>query len=94
MGTFLQNYRKNYQAVSKIQVGTDGRTGRLVPQRNAQAMADAMRETLRDPEETARMGRAARARVERIFQWDQAAAQMVEVFEEVVHASDRRSRAA
>lgn len=75
-------------------VGTDGRTGRLVPQRNARAMADAMWETLRDPEETERMGRAARARVERIFQWDQAAARMVEVFEEVIHAADRRSRAA
>jgi len=75
-------------------VGTDGHSGRLVPQRNPRAMADAMWEILRDPEETERMGRAARERVERIFQWDQAAAQLVEVFEEVIHAADRRSRAA
>jgi glycosyltransferase involved in cell wall biosynthesis len=75
-------------------VGTDGRTGRLVPQRNARAMADAMWETLRDPEETARMGAAARERVERVFQWDQAAAQMVDVFEEVIRAAHSRSRAA
>jgi len=75
-------------------VGTDGRTGRLVPQRNPRAMADAMWEVLRDPEETTRMGRAARERVERVFQWDQAAAQLVDVFEEVIHAADRRSRAA
>ncbi len=75
-------------------VGTDGHAGRLVPQRDARAMADAMWEILRDPEETARMGRAARERVERLFQWDQAAAQMVEVFEEVIHAAHRRSRAA
>jgi glycosyltransferase involved in cell wall biosynthesis len=75
-------------------VGTDGRAGRLVPQRNPRAMADAMWEVLRDPEETTRMGRAARERVERIFQWDQAAAQLVDVFEEVIHAADRRSRAA
>jgi type III pantothenate kinase len=57
-------------------------------------MADAMRAVLRDPEETARMGRAARERVERVFQWDRAASQMVDVFEEVIHAADRRSRAA
>jgi len=75
-------------------VGTDGHAGRLVPQRDARAMADAMWEILRDPEETERMGRAARERVERLFQWDQAAAQMVEVFEEVIHAAHRRSRAA
>ena len=43
-------------------VGTDGHAGRLVPQRDAKAMADAMWEILRDPEETERMGRAARAR--------------------------------
>jgi len=75
-------------------VGTDGHAGRLVPQRDAKAMADAMRTILRDPEETERMGRAARARVKRLFQWDQAAAQMVDVFEEVIHATHRRSRAA
>jgi glycosyltransferase involved in cell wall biosynthesis len=75
-------------------VGTDGRTGRLVPQRNPRAMADAMWEILRDPDEATRMGNRARERVTRLFQWDQAAAQMVEVFEEVIRAADRRSRAA
>ncbi len=87
-------------------VGTDGHAGRLVPQRDAKAMADAMWEILRDPEETERMGRAARARVEKLFQWDQAAGEMVDVFEEVIvasrggarqeviHAAHRRSRAA
>ncbi len=75
-------------------VGTDGHAGRLVPQRDARAMADAMWEILRDPAETERMGRAARSRVEKLFQWDQAAAQLVEVFEEVIHAAHGRSRAA
>lgn len=75
-------------------VGTDGHAGRLVPQRNPRAMADAMWSILRDPEETQRMGRAARDRVERLFQWDQAAAQLVEVFEEVIHAAHGRSRTA
>jgi glycosyltransferase involved in cell wall biosynthesis len=68
-------------------VGTDGHSGRLVPQRNPRAMADAMWSILRDPQETERMGRAARERVERLFQWDQAAAQLVEVFEEAIHAA-------
>jgi glycosyltransferase involved in cell wall biosynthesis len=75
-------------------VGTDGHAGRLVPQRNARAMADAMWEILKDPTETERMGRAARERVERIFQWDQAAAQLATVFQEVMDAPHRRSRAA
>jgi glycosyltransferase involved in cell wall biosynthesis len=75
-------------------VGTDGHAGRLVPQRNAGALAEAMWDILRDPHETERMGRAARERVERIFQWDQAAAEMVEVFEEVIDATHGRSRAA
>ncbi|MFP6654877.1 MAG: glycosyltransferase family 4 protein [Myxococcota bacterium] len=75
-------------------VGTDGRSGRLVPQRNARAMADAMWDILRDAEEATRMGRAARDRVKHLFQWNQAAAQLVDVFEEVIHVADRRSRAA
>ena len=53
-------------------VGSDGHAGRLVPQRDARALADAMWEILRDPAETERMGRAARERVRRVFQWDQA----------------------
>jgi glycosyltransferase involved in cell wall biosynthesis len=57
-------------------------------------MADAMWEILKDPIETERMGKAARARVEKLFQWDQAAEQMVDVFEEVIHAAHSRSRAA
>ena len=75
-------------------VGTDGHAGRLVPQRDAKAMADAMWEILKDPIETDRMGKAARARVEKLFQWDQAAEQMVDLFEEVIHAAHSRSRAA
>ena len=75
-------------------VGTDGRAGRLVPPRNAQAMADAMRDCLEDPERTDAMGRAARARVETTFQWDAAAANLVDVFEETLRAAHGRPRAA
>jgi glycosyltransferase involved in cell wall biosynthesis len=74
-------------------VGTDGHAGRLVPQRDAQAMATAMRDVLSDPEKTARMGRAARERVQRIFQWSEAAAGLVDVFEETLRARHDRSRA-
>lgn len=75
-------------------VGTDGHAGRLVPRRDARAMADAMADVLSDREKTARMGQAARARIERVFQWSEAAAGLVEVFEDTLRAAHRRSRAA
>jgi glycosyltransferase involved in cell wall biosynthesis len=75
-------------------VGTDGHAGRLVPQRDARAMADAMADVLSDPTKTAAMGHAARERVQRIFQWSDAAARLVDVFEDTIRASHRRSRAA
>ena len=75
-------------------IGTDGEAGLLVPQRNAQAMADAMQNILSDPERTEQMGIAARARVERVFQWSEAASRLAVVFEETIRATDSRSRAA
>ena len=45
-------------------------------------------------EKTKRMGLAARRRVERIFQWSEAASRLGLVFEETVRASNRRSRSA
>ncbi len=75
-------------------VGSDGRAGQLVPQRNARAMADAMADVLADPEKTERMGRAARTRIQRVFQWSDAAARLVDVFEDTLRATHRRSRAA
>jgi glycosyltransferase involved in cell wall biosynthesis len=75
-------------------VGTDGHAGRLVPARNAPALADAIADVLSDPSKTERMGRAARTRVERIFQWKDAAANLVDVFEDTIGAAHRRSRAA
>ena len=75
-------------------VGQDGVAGRLVPARNARAMADAILDVLADPQRTAAMGRAARQRVEKVFQWSDAAAGLVEVFEDVLRAAHRRSRAA
>jgi glycosyltransferase involved in cell wall biosynthesis len=71
-------------------VGTDGSAGRLVPPRDPRALAAAIREVLAEPERAERMGRAARARVERAFRWSDAAARLVEVFAETRRAAHRR----
>jgi len=75
-------------------VGSDGHAGRLVPPRDPRAMAAAIAELLADPARAAAIGRAARARVERSFRWSDAAAQLIEVFEETRRAAHRRPRAA
>jgi glycosyltransferase involved in cell wall biosynthesis len=72
-------------------VGSDGSAGLIVPPRNPPALAAAIAELLADPARMGRMGRAARERVLRLFRWEQAAADLVQVFEEV---SKRRSRVA
>lgn len=75
-------------------VGTDGQTGRLVPPRDPRALAAAIADVLADPERAARMGRSARARVARAFRWEEAAARLVDVFEDTLRAAHRRPRAA
>jgi len=75
-------------------VGTDGSAGLLVPPRDARALAETLGGLLSDPERLDRMGRAARQRVQTTFRWDSAAAGLISVFEDVLRASDRRSRAA
>jgi glycosyltransferase involved in cell wall biosynthesis len=74
-------------------IGSDGHAGRLVPQRNAPAMADAIREILAEPGRAAEMGRNARRRIQQVFRWSDAAAGLVEVFEETIRAAHRRSQA-
>ena len=75
-------------------VGTDGSTGRLVPPRDPRAMAEAIADVLSDPVRTQAMGLAARERIRHVFQWKTAAAELVEVFRETLHAAHRRPRAA
>ncbi len=75
-------------------IGTDGHAGRLVPARDPAALAAAIRDVLSDPARAEAMGRAARARIERVFQWRDAAARLIEVFEETLHAAHRRPRSA
>jgi glycosyltransferase involved in cell wall biosynthesis len=66
-------------------VGNDG-AGILVPPRNAQALAQAIKRLLKDPELRQQMGRAARRRVLDLFTWENAARQMVDVYQEVIDA--------
>jgi glycosyltransferase involved in cell wall biosynthesis len=75
-------------------VGTSKEAGRLVPPRDARALAGAIAEVLAEPERAARMGRAARARVERVFRWEDTAARLVDVFEDTCRAAHGRPRAA
>ncbi|MDH3519266.1 MAG: glycosyltransferase family 4 protein, partial [Myxococcales bacterium] len=75
-------------------LGSDGVAGRLVPPRNPRALARVIAAVLADPAQLARMGRAARLRVERTFRWCDAAAGLIGVFEETLRAAHRRSRSA
>jgi glycosyltransferase involved in cell wall biosynthesis len=75
-------------------VGSDGQAGLLVPPRDPRALAAAVREILAEPGRAEAMGRAARLRVQRSFQWREAAARLALVFEDTLRAADRRSRAA
>jgi glycosyltransferase involved in cell wall biosynthesis len=52
----------------------DGRTGVIVPERDAPALATALAHLLRDPDRRAAMGRAGRALAEGRFGWEAAAA--------------------
>jgi glycosyltransferase involved in cell wall biosynthesis len=72
-------------------VGTSGEAGRLVPPKDPRAMADAIADVLAEPEKAQRMGRAARVRVERVFQWSDTAAGLVQVFEDTLRAAHRRA---
>jgi glycosyltransferase involved in cell wall biosynthesis len=73
-------------------IGSDGHAGRLVPQRDAPAMARAIGEILAEPGRATEMGHNARRRIQRVFRWSDAAAGLVEVFEETLRAAHRRSR--
>ncbi len=75
-------------------IGSDGRCGRLVPARDAEAMADAVADILSEPGKAERMGRAARERIANVFRWDEAAARLVDVFEDTIRAAHGRPRAA
>ncbi|HST71856.1 MAG TPA: glycosyltransferase [Kocuria rosea] len=67
----------------------DGVTGLLVPPRDVAGTADALRTLLDDPALAARMGRAGRARVERLFGWARVAEQTERAYERVLERHRR-----
>ena len=66
-------------------VGKDG-AGILVPPRDARSLAQAILYLLRDPKLRKKMGKAARQRVLHHFTWENAARQMVAVYQEAIDA--------
>ncbi len=65
----------------------DGVTGRLVPPRDASALASAVRDLLADKEGAARMGRRARRRAVELFDWSVVAARTEDVLAATVSAA-------
>lgn len=63
----------------------EGETGRLVPPRDPKALAAMLVDLVRAPDQLARMGRAARERVERLFTWPTVAERTVEAYESAQH---------
>lgn len=70
----------------------DGETGFLVPPRDPDALAARLERLLMDRALAQKMGRAARARVERLFTWRKVAERTSELYESVLKA--HRDRAA
>jgi glycosyltransferase involved in cell wall biosynthesis len=68
----------------------DGVTGITVPPGDSDALRDALRRLLSDPELCRRMGEAGRQRVVERFTWRQTALRTAEVYEEVCGRSARR----
>ena len=66
-------------------VGNDG-AGILVPPRDAPALAQAITHLLENPELGRQMGVAARRRILNLFTWQNAARQMVGVYQEAIDA--------
>lgn len=67
-------------------VGEHMETGYLVPPRDAAAIAEGIDFLLDNPEIRKRLGKAGRKRVLEIFTWENAARELVNLYEEVINA--------
>ncbi len=70
-------------------VGEHMKTGYLVPPRDPEALAAGIDFLMDDPKLRVKMGKAARKRVLEKFTWENAAKEMVSVYEEVIRANGR-----
>jgi len=66
------------------EVVIDGETGLLVPPAEPKPLAEALLRLARDPAMRARLGKAARARVERLFDWESNVELMERLYRHVV----------
>jgi len=66
------------------QAVADGQSGRVVPERDADALAAAMASLLDQPVRARALGAAARIRVERDFSWGQVAARFEAIYDDVI----------
>ena len=69
---------------------TDGETGLLVPPRKPQKAAAAVRMLLDDPELRAKMGRAARCKVEQLYDWKRVCEATEAVYEDMLAGSSQQ----
>ncbi len=70
----------------------DGVTGLLVPPADSQALSEALKMLLSDPDLCRRMGQAGRERVLKNFTWRRTAEKMSQAYEEVCRESAARKR--
>jgi glycosyltransferase involved in cell wall biosynthesis len=71
------------------QAVADGETGRVVPERDADALATAISGLLDQPDRARALGLAARARVERDFSWARVAARFEAIYDDAVARARR-----
>jgi len=71
-------------------VTVDGVTGLLVPPKDADALANALRTLLSDKELRTRMGAAGKQRVEQVFSLDQMIRKTVDVYQQVIACRSTR----
>jgi len=67
-------------------VGTNKKSGYLVPPRNSERLAEAIGDLLKDPAKCQEMGKAARQRILNDFSWEKSTKQLVQVYQEVASA--------
>jgi glycosyltransferase involved in cell wall biosynthesis len=72
--------------------GPDGEAAFLVPTRDPQALAQAVKKLLDDPPLQKKMGEAGRKRIERLFSWDVACREMTRVYLENIEKTRKRRR--